>query len=159
MRILDESGKELIESATLHETGRLVPETIQTVFHAAVEAVKEVCHYETVAEYPNGGKDIELVVDTPGRPAADAYWETEDILRFVPFTEAEIAAQKLHKATSQLRASDVDVLDALEGLLCCTSVTDFIAALTIAGEELKETLDKRRTLRAEIAALADKKED
>lgn len=150
MRILDENGKELIESVELHETGRLARETIQTVFHEAVDAVEEVGHYETTAEYPNGGKEVQWVVDTPAVPAAEAYWETEDILRFVPFTDAEIVARRIAELTAQLRATDGEVLDALEGLLSCTTLEGFLSAMLAAAGSLKETLDARAALRAEI---------
>ena len=45
--------------------GYLKPST-RTEHHEAVEGVQEVWHYETVAEYPNGGRDIRKVVDVPG---------------------------------------------------------------------------------------------
>ena len=30
-------------------------------------------HYETVAEYPNGGRDVRKVIDVPGVPAQAAW--------------------------------------------------------------------------------------
>lgn len=155
MRILDESGRELVESAQLHETGRLARETIQTVFHAAVEAVEEVGHYETTAEFPNGGREVQWVVDTPGRAAAEAYWETEDILRFVPYTAAELAARRITELTAELRGTDTNVLEALEGLLAATTPTDFIASLMAAAEKLKDTLAARAALRERIAQIKE----
>lgn len=150
MRILDENGKELIESVELYKTGRLVRETIQTVFHEAAEPIKEIGHYETTAEYPNGGKEVQWVVDTPAVPPMEAYWETESIFRFIPYTDAEMAAHHIADLTAQLRATDTTVLEALEGLLGCTTLDGFLAAmLTVAGV-LKETLDARAALRAEI---------
>lgn len=64
-------------------------------------------------------------------------------------------AERRAERTAQLRATDAALLDALDGLLGCTSLADFLAALVTAGEELKETLATRRTLREQIAALAD----
>lgn len=90
--------------------GRLVPEKFFVASHPAVEAVEELSHYEVVAEYPNGGKDVALVVDRPGVPAADAWDEYEDILRFVPFTEEELAAieSKRNKPTAEERISELE---------------------------------------------------
>ena len=48
----------------------------RTEHHEAVEGVTEVWHYETVAEYPNGGRDIQKVIDVPG-VAAQAAWDEE----------------------------------------------------------------------------------
>lgn len=150
MRILDENGKELIESAELHETGRLARETIQTVFHEAVAAVEEIGHYETTAEYPNGGKEVQWVVDTPAVPPTDEWWETETILRFVPYADAELASRRIAELTAQLRATDGEVLDALEALLGCTTLEGFLSVMLAAAGSLKETLDARAALRAEI---------
>lgn len=154
MRILDENGSELTGSAELQERGRLVQETIQTVFHEAVEAIEEVGHYETVAEYPNGGRDVQWVVDTPGRKAAAEYWETEEILRFVPFTDAELAAHQIDALTAQLRATDTAVLEAVETMLGCTTLEGLLAAMLTAARNLKETLDARAALRSEIGGMA-----
>lgn len=62
----------------------------RTEHHEAVEGVQEVWHYETVAEYPNGGKDIRKVVDVPG-VAAQAAWDEEiSIQIYVPYTQEEL---------------------------------------------------------------------
>ena len=64
MRILDEQGNEL---ETYDNTkGYLVNDKVLIAHHEAVEAVEEQGHFETVAEYPNGGKDVEWVVDKSG---------------------------------------------------------------------------------------------
>lgn len=69
--------------------GYLKPGT-RTEHHEAVEGVQEVWHYETVAEYPNGGKDIRKVVDVPG-VAAQAAWDEEiPIQIYVPYTQEEL---------------------------------------------------------------------
>ena len=58
--------------------------------HNAIESVTEVWHYETVAEYPNGGKDIRKVVDVPG-VAAQAAWDEEiPIQIYIPYTQEEL---------------------------------------------------------------------
>ena len=58
--------------------------------HNAIEGVMEVWHYETIAEYPNGGKDIRKVIDVPG-VAAQAAWDEEiPIQIYVPYTQEEL---------------------------------------------------------------------
>ena len=69
--------------------GYLRPGT-RTEHHEAVEGVTEVCHYETVAEYPNGGKDVHKVVDVPGVEAREAWDEVIPIQIYVPYTQEEL---------------------------------------------------------------------
>lgn len=69
--------------------GYLKPGT-RTVHHEAVQGVQEVWHYETVAEYPNGGKDIRKVVDVPGVQAREAFDEDIPIQIYVPYTQEEL---------------------------------------------------------------------
>lgn len=95
MRILDKNNVEIISpDLTL---GRLVEENIFVQHHEAVEAVEEKWHYETIAEYPNGGKDVKRVIDVEGVEAQDAWDEYEDILRYVLFTEEELAEQEAER--------------------------------------------------------------
>ena len=69
--------------------GYLRPST-RTVHHEAVEGVTEVWHYETVAEYPNGGKDVHKVVDVPGVEEKPAWDEEIPIQIYVPYTQEEL---------------------------------------------------------------------
>ena len=69
--------------------GYLRPGT-RTEHHEAVEGVQEVWHYETVAEYPNGGKDVQKVVDIPGVEAKAAWDEDVPIQIYVPYTQDEL---------------------------------------------------------------------
>lgn len=69
--------------------GYLRPDT-RSEHHEAVEGVQEICHYETVAEYPNGGKDVRKVIDVPGIEAKDAWDEEIPIQIYVPYTQEEL---------------------------------------------------------------------
>ena len=79
MRILDSNNKE-ITSPDLN-LGHLVQKSVFVKHHDAVSAVAEQGHYKTIREYPNGGKDVEWVVDIPGVEGKDAWDEDEDIDR------------------------------------------------------------------------------
>ena len=107
MRILDLNGMEL-ENPDL-SMGYLTEEEILIAHHEAVEAVPEQWHYETIAEYPNGGKDVAKVIDAPGVEAQDAWDEYETIQRYVPYTEEELAAMEeaRNKPTPQ---DDIDAM-------------------------------------------------
>lgn len=87
MEIYNQS-MERIENPDL-TLGHLMPGT-RTEHHEAVEGVTEVWHYETVAEYPNGGKDIRRVIDVPGVAAQDAWDEDIPIQIYVSYTQEEL---------------------------------------------------------------------
>lgn len=75
-----------------YRLGKLSDDKIFVQHHDAVEAVEEQGHYETLQEYPNGGKDVEWQVDTPGVEAKEAWDEYEDIQRYTKFTDEELKA-------------------------------------------------------------------
>ena len=108
MRILDENNVE-ITSPDL-SLGHLVEEEVFVAHHPAVEEVPEQWHYETIQEYPGGGKDVVKVVDVPGVEAKDAWDEYETIKRYVPYTEEELAALEAKRNRPTLE-SRVDVLE------------------------------------------------
>lgn len=91
MKILDETGA-VIESPDL-AAGYLAADT-EAVEHPAQDAVEELSHYETVAEYPNGGKDVRKVIDRAAVPAAPAWTEQLPIQRYIRYTAEELAAQE-----------------------------------------------------------------
>lgn len=96
-----------------------------TVFHSWIIDTPAVGHDEVIAEYPNGGKEIEWVVDIP----EEGHWETRnsdgelvehfdgiipddwskdeptsdiwEFLRYRTYTEEEIAAQNAERAEAE----------------------------------------------------------
>ena len=104
MRILDENNIELPEEQTTLALGYLRPESIISIHHKAVEEVKEIGHYEVIAEYPNGGKDVVWIIDVPGTEAKEAWDEYEDIQRYVLYTEEELAARDAEKKAKEEEA-------------------------------------------------------
>lgn len=71
--------------------------TVRIEHHAEVEAVPEVWHYEVIAEYQNGGKDVVRVIDVPGVEAQDAWDEKIPIQIYHPFTQEELEAIEAEK--------------------------------------------------------------
>ena len=104
MRILDENNIELTEEQINLELGYLRPESIISIHHEAIEEIKEVGHYEVIAEYPNGGKDVAWIIDVPGTEAKEAWDEYEDIQRYVLYTEEELAARDAEKKAKEEEA-------------------------------------------------------
>lgn len=101
MKIIDISGNPM-ESPDL-SLGWLEDKT-QTIHHDAVQAVAEVSHYVTIAEYPNGGKDVEKVVDVPGVEAKDAWDEEEQVQVYHLYTAEELAAQEKARKEAEEKA-------------------------------------------------------
>lgn len=93
MRVFDETKTKELTEYNLYK-GYLKDDKLLIAHHEAVEAVEEQGHYETIAEYPNGGKDVEWVVDVPAVEAKEAYDEYEEIQVYIPYTANEIAKRK-----------------------------------------------------------------
>ena len=111
MKIIDETGA-VMENPDL-TLGYLTDDT-QPLEHPAQEAVAEVAHYETVAEYPGGGRDVQRVVDVPGVPARPAWTEQLPIKRYIRYTAEELAAQEEARKKAEAREKLPERVDALE---------------------------------------------
>lgn len=111
MKIIDETGA-VVENPDL-TLGYLTDDT-QPLEHPAQEAVAEVAHYETVAEYPGGGKDVQRVVDVPGVPARPAWTEQLPIKRYIRYTAEELAAQEEERKKQEAKDKLPERVDALE---------------------------------------------
>lgn len=94
MRILDENNIELTKEEVNLELGYLKPESIISIHHEATKEVKAVGHYEVIAEYPNGGRDVAWIIDVPGVEAKEAWDEYEDIQRYILYTEEQLATKE-----------------------------------------------------------------
>ncbi len=102
MKVIDTNGNPM-ESPDL-SLGWL-EDTTRTVHHDAVAGVEEVSHYETIAEYPNGGKDVERVVDVPGVEAKEAWDEEEQVQVYHLYTIEDLAAQAEAKKKAEEAAT------------------------------------------------------
>ena len=100
MKIIDENGA-VVENPDL--TLGWLKEDTEPVEHPAVEAVPEASHYEVVAEYPNGGKDVKKVIDVPGIPGRDAWTEQVPIRRYILYTAEELAQQEAEHRETETR--------------------------------------------------------
>ena len=114
MKILDETGA-VVENPDL-TLGYLVDDT-EPVEHPAVEGVEEVSHYETVAEYPNGGRDVRKVIDVPGVPAQAAWTEQMPVQRYIRYTAEELAAQEEERKKQEAKDKLPETVAALNAAL------------------------------------------
>lgn len=107
MKIIDENGS-VVENPDL-TAGHLVDD-IETVEHPAQDAVEELSHYETVAEYPNGGKDVRKVIDRAAVPAAPAWTEQLPIQRYIRYTAEELARREKEQQEARQQQEALDKL-------------------------------------------------
>ena len=114
MKILDETGA-VVENPDL-TLGYLVDDT-EPVEHPAVEGVEEVSHYETVAEYSNGARDVRKVIDVPGVPAQAAWTEQVPVQRYIRYTEEELAAQEEERKKQEAKDKLPETVAALNAAL------------------------------------------
>ena len=114
MKILDETGA-VVENPDL-TLGYLTGST-EEITHPAVEGVEEQWHWETVTEYPNGGKDVQKVVDRPGVQAQEEWVEQVPIQKYVRYTAEELAAQEEARKKAEAREKLPETVAALNAAL------------------------------------------
>ena len=102
MRIFNEDKTVELLDCDL-EKGYLKKDVIETDIPEQEEVVEE-WHYETIKEYPNGGKILEKVIDVEGKPYIPAHTEREEIWVYLPYTEEELAKMAAEREISELKA-------------------------------------------------------
>lgn len=110
MRILDENDQEVTDpDLTL---GHLEPDQLFVQHHDAIPEklpVKEIDYDNPIWTGPNGGKLVETKIVSEYQPPVDAWDEYEPILRYILYTEeelAEIEAQKKAEEEAQKEAEE-----------------------------------------------------
>lgn len=117
MKVYNENKTEVLETYDL-ELGKLKADKILKESHEAVPEVPAITveakiaeitasggkveeiggkQYKVIEEFPNGGKTVEEIKETPAVPAKDAYDEYEDIQVYIPYTAEELAERKQQK--------------------------------------------------------------
>ena len=109
MKVYNQDKTEILTEYDL-EKGYLQADKRFIKRHKAVKAVEEQGHYETVKEYPNGGKDVEWIIDVPGVDAKEAYDEYEDIQVYIPYNEKELAGFEIAELKAKLCATDYQAI-------------------------------------------------
>ncbi|MCI6268511.1 MAG: hypothetical protein MR637_07800 [Clostridiales bacterium] len=114
MEIYDEKMERIVDPDL---TLGWLEDTVRRVEHEEVPAVQEIWHYETAAEYENGGRDVVKVVDVPGVPAREAWEENVPIQIYHPYTQEqleEIEAEK-NRPTQEERLARME--EAMGGMM------------------------------------------
>lgn len=123
MRVFNEDKTQELKEYDLNK-GHLKLDKLFIRHHEAVEEIKEQWHYETIAEYPNGGKDVSKVIDVPYQAPQEAFDEYEDIYVYILYTYEEL--EELNKP------SELEILKR-EQEVTAQAVQDLI--LTMMGGE------------------------
>ena len=123
MRVFNEDKTQELKEYDLNK-GHLKLDKLFIRHHEAVEEIKEQWHYETIAEYPNGGRDVSKVIDVPYQAPQEAFDEYEDIYVYIPYTDEEL--EELNKP------SELEILKR-EQEVTAQAVQDLI--LTMMGGE------------------------
>ena len=92
MKVYNQEKTTILEEYDL-EKGYLKNETLITHYDE-IQAVEEQWHYETIAEYLNGGKDVKKVIDVAGVEYQPARDEKENIYVYLTYTEEELLENK-----------------------------------------------------------------
>ena len=111
MKIIDETGA-VVENPDLI-LGYLTTST-EEITHPAVEGVEEQWHWETVTEYPSGGRDVRKVIDVPGVPAQAAWTEQVPVQRYIRYIAEELAAQEEARKKQEAREKLPETVAALQ---------------------------------------------
>ena len=114
MKIIDETGA-VVENPDL-TLGYLTDDT-EEVIHPAVDGVEEQWHWETVTEYPNGGRDVQKVVDRPGVQAQEEWVEQVPIQKYIRYTADQLAAQEEARKNQEAKDKLPDTVAALRAAL------------------------------------------
>ncbi|BFL09475.1 hypothetical protein [Thomasclavelia ramosa] len=122
MRVFNEDKTQELKEYDLNK-GHLKLDKLFIRHHEVVEEIKEQWHYETIAEYPNGGKDVSKVIDVPYQAPQEAFDEYEDIYVYIPYTYEEL--EELNKP------SELEILKR-EQEVTAQAVQDLIL-LTLGG--------------------------
>lgn len=117
MKVYNENKTEILEIYDL-ELGYLKADKILKEHHEAVPEIPAITveakvaeitanggkveeiggkQYKVVEEFPNGGKTVEEIKETPAIPAKDAYDEYEDIQVYTLYTAEELTKRKQQK--------------------------------------------------------------
>lgn len=139
MKIINETGNEIFNPNL--ELGYLIND-IKTIHHDKVDEVKEKYHYETIAEYPNGGKDVKKVVDVEAVEAKEAWDEEIPIQKYILYTAEELEAKLNEIKNTKIAKSK-------------TALKEYLASHPlqwIDGEYYSVTEEKQALLTSNLAA-------
>ena len=139
MKILDETGA-VVENPDL--TLGYLTDSTEEIIHPAVEGVDEQWHWETVTEYPNGGKDVQKIMDRPGVQAQEEWVEKVPIQKYIRYTAEELAAQEEARKKQEAMDKLPETVAALQAALADADALNLDQDYRLTLLELGVTDDK-----------------
>ena len=106
MKVYNETKTQVLNEYDLNK-GYLIEDTLTTHFDE-IPAVKEQGHYEIIAEYDNGGKDVKWVVDVAGVEYQEPKDIVEKILVYIPYTDKELQIKSAAQELNNIKAWFID---------------------------------------------------
>ena len=113
MNIYNENKTQIITEYDLSK-GYLKNDFIKEII-PEVKAVKEVYHYETIKEYPNGGKEVKKIIDIAGAPYQPEKVVETPILVYVKYTQQELNKIRITELKRKLIETDYKAIKYAEG--------------------------------------------
>lgn len=140
MRIFNQNKTEILDAVDL-EGGYLIDDVLTTHIPAS-PAVEGTGHYITLKEYPNGGKDVKWITDTPACPEIIEHDEHENIKVYIPYTDEELqkiaAMARIAELKRMLRDSDYKAIKHAEGMLTAEEYAPVKAERQAYRDEINE---------------------
>lgn len=100
------------------DNGRLIDKE-KIIHHEEIKMVQEKGHYQVMATYPNGGRDIAYVIDVPAQEGRPAYDEHIAYQIYLPYSREYLHNRTINRQIDNLKQllSDTDykVLKRFEG--------------------------------------------
>lgn len=146
MKVYNQDKTQILTEYDLNK-GELVLDKLEHLIKK-VDGVEEQGHYETIAEYPNGGKDVQWVVDVAGVQAVEEHTEYEDIMVYVPFpevpltevapTEKELTEREIGELKQQLIDMDYKTSKYVDGDYTEAEWQEIVAERKAIREKIRE---------------------
>ena len=115
MEVYNQNKTEILTEYDLTK-GYLTTDYIDEII-PEVQAIEEQGHFETIAEYPNGGKDVKWVVDVAGVEYQPQKIKKKQVTIYVPYSEEELKQQQIRIKINRLAELTKDFAQVEAGLV------------------------------------------
>ena len=112
MKVYNLDKTQILENYDLTK-GYLTQDTI-TIHYPSVQGREGRGHYETLREYPNGGKEVKWVADVEEIKAVEAHDVVENIYVFYPYSTADLKKREAEKEIISLKQTLVKYKEDVE---------------------------------------------
>lgn len=109
MEIYNQTKTAIIQNPDF-DKGYLVDDYLE-IIHPEQPAIAREVAYETVATYPNGGKDIKEIVLQEGREYKAGYTEKKEIKVYIPYTTEQLQTMQLQELRRQRQTQCFSIIN------------------------------------------------